>query len=80
MLQVAGSSPDDDTDFFPNIPQPSSHTRPWVYSVSNRNKYQNIFLGIMHSRSVRLTRDDCLDNVGSSTSHNPIGLHGLLRG
>jgi hypothetical protein len=21
-----------------------------------------------------------LDNVGSSTSHNPIGLHGLLRG
>jgi hypothetical protein len=21
---------------------------------------------------------DCLDNVGSSTSHNPIGLHGLL--
>jgi hypothetical protein len=23
---------------------------------------------------------DCLDNVGSLTSHNPIGLHGLLRG
>jgi hypothetical protein len=23
---------------------------------------------------------DCLYNVGSSTSHNPIGLHGLLRG
>jgi hypothetical protein len=22
---------------------------------------------------------DCLDNVGSLTSHNPIGLHGLLR-
>jgi hypothetical protein len=21
-----------------------------------------------------------LDNVGSSTSHNPIGLHGMLRG
>jgi hypothetical protein len=21
-----------------------------------------------------------LDNMGSSTSHNPIGLHGLLRG
>jgi hypothetical protein len=23
---------------------------------------------------------DCLDNVGSLTSHNPIGLHGLLQG
>jgi hypothetical protein len=23
---------------------------------------------------------DCLDNVGLLTSHNPIGLHGLLRG
>jgi hypothetical protein len=21
----------------------------------------------------------CLDNVGSSTSHNPLGLHGLLQ-
>jgi hypothetical protein len=25
-------------------------------------------------------RADCLDNVGSLTSHNPIGLQGLLRG
>jgi hypothetical protein len=23
---------------------------------------------------------DCLDNVGSLTSHNPTGLHGLLLG
>jgi hypothetical protein len=23
---------------------------------------------------------DCLDNVGSLISHNPIGLHSLLRG
>jgi hypothetical protein len=23
---------------------------------------------------------DCLDSVGSSTSHNPIGLHELLQG
>jgi hypothetical protein len=22
----------------------------------------------------------CLDNVGSLTSHNPVGLHGLLQG
>jgi hypothetical protein len=25
-------------------------------------------------------RVDCLDSVGSLTSQNPIGLHGLLRG
>jgi hypothetical protein len=24
-------------------------------------------------------RADCLENVGVSTSHNPMGLHGLLR-
>jgi hypothetical protein len=23
---------------------------------------------------------DCLDNVGPSTFHNPVGLHGLLQG
>jgi hypothetical protein len=23
---------------------------------------------------------DCLENVGTSTSHNPMGLHGLLQG
>jgi hypothetical protein len=23
---------------------------------------------------------DCLENVGASTSHNPMGLHGLLQG
>jgi hypothetical protein len=28
----------------------------------------------------QLTGADCLDNVGSLISHNPIGLQGLLRG
>jgi hypothetical protein len=37
------------------------------------------------SRARQVRRADnlapvCLDNVGSLTSHNPIGLHGLLRG
>jgi hypothetical protein len=34
-------------------------------------------------RSVRKADNlaaECLDNVGSLTSHNPTGLHGLLRG
>jgi hypothetical protein len=25
-------------------------------------------------------RADCLENVGASTSHEPVGLHGLLQG
>jgi hypothetical protein len=31
------------------------------------------------ARKADLTAD-CLENVGASTSHNPIGLHGLLQG
>jgi hypothetical protein len=27
-----------------------------------------------------ICRTDCLENVGASTSHNPMGLHGLLQG
>jgi hypothetical protein len=44
-----------------------------------------MFLG-SRARPVRMTDNlttiwaDCLDNVGSLTSNNPIGLHGLLRG
>jgi hypothetical protein len=30
-------------------------------------------------RANEFLRADCLDNVGSLTSHNPIGLHSLLR-
>jgi hypothetical protein len=35
-------------------------------------------LGCLHPVA-RVISADCLDNVGSLTSHNPIGLHGLLR-
>jgi hypothetical protein len=38
-----------------------------------------IFLG-SKARPVRRADTDCQDNVGALTSHNPIGLHGLLRG
>jgi hypothetical protein len=59
-----------------------------VYSPSNRNEYhkqKKCFWGVQRDWFVRLTTlpafwADCLDNVGSSTSHNPIGIHGLLRG
>jgi hypothetical protein len=56
-----------------------------IPEMSTRNIQIIMFLG----SKVRLVRSadnlppswaDYLDNVGSSTSHNPIGLQGLLRG
>jgi hypothetical protein len=58
-----------------------------VYSASNRNEYQKqkkkCFWGVEHCQCWQPYRhlwDNCLGNVGSLTSHNPIGLHGLLQG
>jgi hypothetical protein len=39
-----------------------------------------MFLGSKEWPVRRADLTDCLDNVGSLTSHNPIGLQGLLRG
>jgi hypothetical protein len=44
------------------------------YILYKRNAYY--FILYVH----RYLRADCLENVGASTSHNPIGLHGLLQG
>jgi hypothetical protein len=65
---------------------------PGVYSPSNRNEYRKhkkkCFWGIKCGWCVGLTTllpsmsrlSRVVDNVGFLTSHNPIGLHGLLRG
>jgi hypothetical protein len=62
---------------------------PGVYSASTRNDYQKekIYLGSKAAaggqgwQTYRHLWADCLDNVVESlTSHNPIGLHGLLQG
>jgi hypothetical protein len=56
---------------------------PFVYSAFNKYKYQKIFLRVKRDRRSRLTNSHhlwahCGENVGSSTAHNHIGLHGLL--
>jgi hypothetical protein len=61
------------------------HYGPRVDSASNRNKYQESSWRVKGGWDVRLTTStpswaDCLENVGASTSHKTMGLHGLLQG
>jgi hypothetical protein len=62
------------------------HYGPGVDSASNRNEYQESSWGLKGGRRVRLTYLPppvswlSRENVGTSTSHNPMGLHGLLQG
>jgi hypothetical protein len=62
------------------------HHGPEVNSASNRNEYQESSWGVKGGRYVRLTTSPpsvsrlSRENVGASTSHNPMGLHGLLQG
>jgi hypothetical protein len=58
---------------------------PVIDSASNRNEYQESSGGIKGSQCTRLTTllpsvsQLSKENVGTSTSHNPMGLHSLLQ-
>jgi hypothetical protein len=84
MLQAArvtGLIPDDVIEFL-NWPNPSSRTMA-LGSTQPLTEMSTENLPGDKGRSARgadnLTAD-CLENVGASTSHNPMGLHGLLQG
>jgi hypothetical protein len=62
---------------------------PLVYSVCNRSEYRKQKNNVSGEYSAASAQGwqryrhlwvDCLNNVGSLTSHNPIGLYGLFRG
>jgi hypothetical protein len=83
--KVAGSRPDEDIEFCQSF-QP--YKALGVHSAPNRNDDQKQTRMFLRSRARRARKADNLTaicepivgSVGSSTSHNPIGLHGLLRG
>jgi hypothetical protein len=61
------------------------HYGPGVDSASNRNEYQDCFWRYRASGSWgwqprRHLWADCLEYIGTFTSQNPMGLHGLLQG
>jgi hypothetical protein len=58
---------------------------PWSWLSLKQNWVPGIILGATGGRHVRLQHHnhlwaDCLENVGVSTSHNYMGIHGLLQG
>jgi hypothetical protein len=84
--KVAGSIPDDVIGFF-NWSNPTNRTMAlWstlpLTEMSTRNVLGS--KGRPAPRGDNFTAicepTDCLENAGASTSHNPMGLHGLLQG
>jgi hypothetical protein len=82
--KVAGSSPDE-MDFFQLTESFQPQYDPGVDSASNRNEYQKSSWGVKGGRRIGLTTLPSFvsrlsrQNEGALTSHNPMGLHGLLQ-
>ena len=71
--KVTGSIPAGVIGFFIDIKFFRSHYGPGVDSASNRNEYQEYFLGGKGGRCVGLTTLPFSCNLGNVTSWNPLG-------
>jgi hypothetical protein len=70
-------------DFFLNEPNPSNRTMdPWLTQplteISTMNVPGRIGRPALNADITAICEPMVLENVESSTSHNPMGLHGLL--
>jgi hypothetical protein len=82
--KVAGSNPDEVIGFF-IWPNPSSRTMALgstqpLTEMSTRNLLGGKGRPARKADNLIAISADCLENVGASTSHNPMVLHGLLQG
>ena len=81
---LAGSIPATVSGFFIDIKSFRSHYGPGVDSASNRNEFQEYFLGGKGGPCVRLTtyhhHVPLSRNLGTSTSWNPLGPSGPVTG
>jgi hypothetical protein len=61
---------------------PEAKGRPALFFLWEKNIINTKKLGNAHPRMAHnittICEPICLENVGASTSHNPMGLHGLL--
>jgi hypothetical protein len=72
--KVAGLNPDEVIDFF-KLPNPSSRTLALEFTQPlTKMSTRNLAGGKADNLVSR-----CLENMGSLTSHSPIGFHGLLQ-
>jgi hypothetical protein len=82
--KIAGSIPDGFRWNFSLTQSFRSHYGPGVDSGSNRNEYQDYFLGVKSGRCVRLTTYHhpvpLSRNLGTLTSWNPLGTSGPVKG
>jgi hypothetical protein len=86
--KVAGLRPGEMNEYFSIYLILPVALGPEVDSASNGNDYQKQKNNVSREQSAASAQGlqpchhlwaNCLDNVGSSTSHTPIGLHSLLR-
>jgi hypothetical protein len=77
-----GSIPNEIIEFF-NWPNPPSCITAFVLTQPLTERSTRSLPGSKGQpvcNADNLTPVSCLENVGASTSHNPVGLHGLLQG
>jgi hypothetical protein len=67
-------------NFF-NLPNPALHNRPLGLPETKKEVFLGIKAPLVHKADsfTAICESHCPDNLGSSLSHNPVGLHSLWK-